>query len=429
MDYTPHTELDVTEMLERIGAESVEALFEPIPSNLRLGRRLDISAPLSEIEVSELMGSMANENVATDRLVCFAGGGAYDHYIPAAVRALAYRSEFVTSYTPYQPELSQGVLGALFEYQTMICELTGMDVANASLYDGASALVEAVNLAASATGRKKIAVTDALNPNYREVLETFGVGLGYEFTSPSDLEGAACLIVAQPNFFGMIEDIASHADAAHAAGALLIVHYDLMTAGVLESPGKLGADIVTAEGQSLGNDLNFGGPYLGVFATRMEHVRRVPGRICGATVDVHGEPGFVLTLQAREQHIRREKANSNVCTNQTLMAVVATVYLSWLGPQGLRELGETCMLRSAQAAESLAGVAGCALKFDGPWFKEFVLQVPGDASDVVRAMGERGFLVGPVLADSPDCLLICVTERRTPDDIERLAKTLAEAIS
>lgn len=429
MDYTPHTEPEVREMLDLIGVEDIDALFQPIPPNLRLGRTLDIGAPLSESVVADLLTSMASQNLATDRLTCFAGGGAYDHYIPAAVRALAYRSEFVTSYTPYQPELSQGVLGALFEYQTMICELTGMDVANASLYDGASALVEAVNLAASATGRKKIAITDALNPNYRQVLETFGVGLGYEFTSLSDLEHAACLIVAQPNFFGIIEDIPALANAAHAAGALLVVHYDLLSAGVLESPGKLGADVVTGEGQSLGNDLNFGGPYLGVFATRMQHVRRVPGRICGATVDVHGESGFVLTLQAREQHIRREKANSNVCTNQTLMAVVATVYLSWLGPQGLRELGETCMARSAYAARLLSGVAGCSLKFDRPWFKEFVLQVRGDATDVVTAMGERGFLVGPALQNWPDCLLISVTERRTLDDIERLAKTLAEVMA
>ena len=438
MDYTPHTEEDISQMLETIGVASVDDLFEPVPSQLRLGRKLAIAPPLSESEVFELISGIAATNTATDRLISFAGGGAYDHYIPAAVRAVAYRSEFVTSYTPYQPELSQGVLGALFEYQTMMCELTGMEVANASLYDGASALVEAVNLAASATGRKKIVVTAALNPNYRSVLETFGAGLGYEFvTAPAtagvtelaDLKDAACLIVAQPNFFGCIEDVGAAAEGAHSAGALLVCHYDPLSAGILEAPGALGADVVTGEGQSLGNDLNFGGPYLGIFATKMEHVRRVPGRICGATVDVNGKPGYVLTLQAREQHIRREKANSNVCTNQTLMAIVATVYLSWLGPQGIEELGHACLSRAGHAAELLSGVAGCSLKFDALFFKEFVLKVPGDAAVVASSLASKGWLVGPPLVEFPDCLLIAVSERRSAEQVESLAKDLAEVVA
>lgn len=438
MDYTPHTDEDVSQMLETIGVSSIDDLFEPVPSKLRLGRKLAIAPPLSESEVFDLISGVAATNKATDQLISFAGGGAYDHYIPAAVRALAYRSEFVTSYTPYQPELSQGVLGALFEYQTMMCELTGMEVANASLYDGASALVEAVNLATSATGRKKIVVTAALNPNYRSVLETFGASLGYEFvTAPAtagvtelaDLQGAACLIVSQPNFFGCIEDVGALVEAAHGAGALLVCHYDPLSAGILEAPGALGADVVTGEGQSLGNDLNFGGPYLGIFATKMDHVRRVPGRICGATIDVNGKPGYVLTLQAREQHIRREKANSNVCTNQTLMAIVATVYLSWLGPQGIKELGEACLFRAGHAAELLSGVPGCSLKFDAPFFKEFVLKVPGDAAAVASSLASKGWLAGPPLAELPDCLLIAVTERRTSEQIERLAKDLAEVVA
>lgn len=442
MDYTPHTEQDVREMLDVIGVSGISDLFEEIPAKLRLGRPLDLPPPLAESELLDLLSSYARRNAPTEDLKCFAGGGAYDHYVPAPVRALAYRAEFSTSYTPYQPELSQGVLGALFEFQTMVCELTGMEVSNASLYDGASALVEAANLAASVTGRSKIVVSQALNPNYRKVLETFGAGPGYEFsTAPAasgpssmpDLAGAAAFIAAQPNFFGVIEDVAAFSHAARSAGALLIVHFDPLSAGILEAPGVLGADVVTGEGQSLGNEIAFGGPYLGLFATKMEHVRRVPGRIAGATVDGTGRSGFVLTLQAREQHIRREKANSNVCTNQTLMAIVAAVYLSWLGPRGLRELGETCLARAHHAAELLSSVPGCSLAFEAPFFKEFALKVPRDPVQVVARLAELGYLIGPPLGDlfpeMSDCLLVAVTERRSTEDIEGLAKALAEAVA
>jgi glycine dehydrogenase subunit 1 len=448
MDYTPHTDDDVTAMLEVIGASSVEDLFEPVPAALRLGRPLAVPPPMAEAEVLGLLQSLSRRNRPAGELVCFAGGGAYDHYIPAPVRHLAFRSEFATSYTPYQPELSQGVLGALFEFQTMVCELTGMDVANASLYDGASALVEAVNLATGATGRKRVIVSEAVQPTQRAVLATFGRGLGLEFetvpvaagTTPPEgwggsesLADVACVVVAHPNFFGCVEDVAAHAAAAHAAGALLVVSFDPVSAGLLEAPGNLGADVVVGEGQALGNALNYGGPYLGLFATRKEHVRRVPGRIVGATVDVDGKPGFVLTLQAREQHIRREKAASNVCTNQTLMAIVATVYLSWLGPAGLAELGETCSARASHAAELLASVPGCSLAFDRPVFKEFVLRVAGRAEEVARALAAKGYLVGPALGawypELDDCLLVAVTERRSPEDIEALAKALSEVVA
>lgn len=440
MDYTPHTAEDVSQMLETIGVATIDELFEPVPANLRLGRPLDLPTGLPESEIATLMARLSAKNRPSEQLVCFAGGGAYDHYVPACVRSVAYRSEFVTSYTPYQPELSQGVLGAIFEYQSMICEITGMDVANASLYDGASALVEAVNLATAATGRKKVVVTAALNPNYRQVLETFGAGLGYAFvtascesgvTEPSSLDDAACFIVSQPNFFGCIEDLRAMSEAAHAAGALLIVHYDPLSAGILQSPGALGADVVTGEGQSLGNDLNFGGPYLGIFATKMEHVRRVPGRICGETVDVNGKTGYVLTLQAREQHIRREKANSNVCTNQTLMAVVATVYLSWLGPQGMRELADTCSARAQYASQILADVPGCSIAFDRPFFKEFVLRVPGDSEHVLSRLSDRGYLAGPSLRSMgmDDCMLVAVSEKRSVEEIESLAKILSEVVA
>lgn len=429
-------------MLDVIGVTGIPDLFETIPQDLRLNRSLDLASPLAESELLDLLSDYAKRNVSSADLKCFAGGGAYDHYVPAPVRAVAYRSEFATSYTPYQPELSQGVLGALFEFQTMVCELFGMEVSNASLYDGASSLVEAANLAASVTGRTKMIVSEAINPNYTKVLETFGGGRGYSFESASgangattlpDLTEAAALIVSQPNFFGTIEDLRQFGDAAHAAGALLIVHYDPLSAGILEAPGLLGADVVTGEGASLGNEMMFGGPYLGLFATRMQHVRRVPGRIAGATVDVHGRPAFVLTLQAREQHIRREKANSNVCTNQTLMAIVAAVYLAWLGPQGLRELGETCLARAHHAAGLLSSVPGCSLAFDQPFFKEFVLRVPGHAADVSSKLAERGYLVGPALGKHfpglNDCLLVAVTERRTTDDVEGLAKALAEVVA
>jgi glycine dehydrogenase subunit 1 len=442
LDFTPHTEQDVQAMLATIGVESIDELFSPIPSSVRLQRDLALPGPMTEAGVVALLEEIAGQNRPADAMACFAGGGAYDHYIPAAVRHLAYRAEFATSYTPYQPELSQGVLGVLFEYQSMVCELAGMDVANASLYDGAAALVEAVNLATAATRRSKVVVTQALNPNYRTVLETAGAGPGYRFeTAPAlggitelpDLSDAACLIVAQPNFFGCLEDVAAAAAAAHDAGALLVVAFDPMSAGILEAPGILGADVATAEGQSLGNGLNYGGPYLGMFATKTEHIRRVPGRIVGATVDAAGRGGFVLTLQAREQHIRREKATSNVCTNQTLMAIAATVYLSWLGPTGLRELGETCLARAHRAAELAASVQGCSLAFDAPFFKEFVLRVPGDAAQVQARLADHGYLVGPALGSVDpslaDCLLVAVTERRGPDEIEGLCKALAEVVA
>lgn len=442
MDYTPHTETEIKSMLDAVGVSGIDDLFDPIPTSLKLGRPLDLPQGLAESELLDVLAGFAGRNKSGDELKCFAGGGAYDHYVPAPVRALAYRSEFSTSYTPYQPELSQGVLGALFEFQTMICELTGMEVSNASLYDGASALVEAANLAATVTGRTRMVVSEAVNPNYRQVLRTFGAGPGYTFdiaaapgavTEAADLNDAAALIVAQPNFFGAIEDIEAASRRAHESGALLIVSLDPLCAGVLEAPGALGADVVTGEGQSLGNELSYGGPYLGLFATKMEHVRKVPGRIVGETRDVRGKTGYVLTLQAREQHIRREKANSNVCTNQTLMAIVASVYLAWLGPAGLRELGETCHARARHAADLLSSVPGCSLAFESPFFKEFVLRVPGDASEIARRLAERGYMAGPPLGsarpDLKNCLLIAVTERRTPDEIEGLAKSLAEAVA
>ncbi|HWD08725.1 MAG TPA: aminomethyl-transferring glycine dehydrogenase subunit GcvPA [Actinomycetota bacterium] len=445
MDYTPHTDEDIEAMLAVIGAGGIADLFAPIPESIRLGQPLSLPGGLSESEVVNVMTELADKNISVDDLTCFAGGGAYDHYVPAVVKHLAYRAEFATSYTPYQPELSQGVLGALFEFQSMVCELTGLDVANASLYDGAAALVEAVNLATGATRRKRVVVSGGLNPNYRKVLATIGAGPGWELATaplldgvtaiddPASLDGAAALVVAHPNFLGSLEDLPAAAEAAHRAGAMLIVAFDPTAAGILEAPGALGADVVVGEGQALGTGLNFGGPYLGLFATRSDHVRRVPGRIVGTTVDVNGTGGFVLTLQAREQHIRRDKATSNVCTNQTLMAIAATVYLSWLGPAGLVELGECCLARARYAAELASSVPGCSLVSPAPFFKEFALRVPGQASAVIDAMAERGYLIGPSLEvldpALSDCLLIAVTERRRVEEIESLCKALAEVVT
>lgn len=441
MDYTPHTDTDVAEMLDVIGVERIKDLFEPIPEDLRLNRKLDLPSPRSESEVHGRLSGMAAANLGADSLVCFAGGGAYDHYIPACVRACAGRSEFMTSYTPYQPELSQGVLGALFDYQSMICELTGMGMAVSGLYDGAAAMNEALHLASAVTKRNKVVISEAINPNYRQLLETLGASLDYEFvTAPAtggvtkfdDVSGAACVVISQTNFFGCLENVEAAAEVAHAAGALLVVQFDPLAMGLLESPGALGADVVVGEGQCLGNDLNYGGPYLGIFATHLEHQRRIPGRISGATADVDGKPGFVLTLQTREQHIRRERATSNVCTDQTLMAVTAAVYMGWLGPQGLEELGRSCVSMTHYAADQLSQVPGCKVRFAESFFREFVLELPADAGGLVRRLADKGFLVGPSLEafeGMGNCVLVAVTERRSVDEIDRLAQALKEVLA
>ncbi len=339
MRYAPHTDNDVRAMLDQIGLASLEDLFSQIPASVRLDRALDLPAGVSEPEIVADLQALAARNRSVDDLVCFAGGGAYDHYVPAVVWALAGRSEFDTSYTPYQPELSQGVLQALFEYQSMVCELTALEVSNASLYDGSTALAEAVNLARSTPGRERVLVSAGVDVRHSETLRTYGRGAGYEpeiFPLGEDGRGGhlevgrdvACVVVQHPNRYGLLEPARGLFGAAHDGGAATIQVFDPLSLGVLAPPGELGADIAVAEGQVLGNHLNFGGPYLGIIATRLDFVRRLPGRIVGETVDVDGRTGYVLTLQAREQHIRREKATSNICTNQTLMAVAATVYLA-----------------------------------------------------------------------------------------------------
>ncbi|HVL88616.1 MAG TPA: aminomethyl-transferring glycine dehydrogenase subunit GcvPA, partial [Actinomycetota bacterium] len=392
MEFAPHTDDDVAQMLAAIGKRSIDDLFAHLPKAARFTGSLSIPDGLSEAALLRETGALAARNRNADDLVCFLGAGAYDHHIPSMVWPLLLRGEFLTSYTPYQPELSQGVLQALFEYQTMIAELTGLDVSNASLYDGGSALPEAVSMASGATRRDAVVLAGAINPLYVQVLETAAVGPGIEIrragrtpagtADPAEVErlaaGAAAVAVQYPNFFGCIEDVPALAEIAHAAGAKLIVHADLTSLGVLEAPGNLGADIVVGEGQSLGNPLNFGGPYVGVIACRRDEVRRLPGRLVGETVDRKGRRTFVLTLQAREQHIRREKATSNICTNQTLNALATAITLSWLGPAGLKEMGEQCLAKARYARERLCEVAGATPAFDAPHFKEFCVRLPAD---------------------------------------------------
>src|SRR6478736_10466492 len=392
-------------MLAAIGAGSVDDLFEAIPPDLRLTEPLELAPSMAEQEVVDELGRLAARNRSLDELVCFAGRGAYDHYVPSVVWALAGRSEFSTAYTPYQPELSQGVLQALFEYQSMICALTAMEVSNASLYDGATALVEAVRMSL-APDRKRVVVAGAVDPRLVETVRTYGAGPGLPLdqlaapdgaggSPPSFDDDVAAVVVQHPNVHGVLEDVAAWAAVAHASGARLIEVFDPTSLGVLAPPGELGADIAVAEGQSLGNHLAFGGPYLGILAARMSDVRRMPGRIVGETVDVAGRPGYVLTLQAREQHIRREKATSNICTNQTLMAIAATIHLAWLGPAGLRELGERCVAKAAYALDALTRVPGVEPAFpDAPVFKEFTVRLPRPAGAVRDALLDHGVLAG-----------------------------------
>ena len=441
MRFAPHTDDDVREMLARCGLDSLDQLFDQIPPSVRLDRPLDLPDGVSEMEILDDMRRLSALDRSADDLVCFAGAGAYDHYVPSVVWALAGRSEFYTSYTPYQPELSQGVLQALFEYQSMICELTGLEVSNASLYDGATALGEAVNLARSAPGRDRVLISSAVDPRYVETLRTYGRGAGYEpevFAVEDGCGGhpdvgpdVAAVVVQHPNRFGILEPARELFGTAHAGGARAIQVFDPLSLGILAPPGELRADIAVAEGQVLGNHLSFGGPYLGIIATRLDDVRRLPGRIVGETVDVDGRVGYVLTLQAREQHIRRERATSNICTNQTLMAIAATVYLSWLGPQGLAELGRQCAAKASYAAGRLTEIPGVDLLFPGaPFFKEFALRLPGPAEEVRDALIQRGFLAGVPLPDADGRgLLVAVTERRTKAQIDALAGAMRAVLA
>jgi glycine dehydrogenase subunit 1 len=442
LSYLSLTERDRDEMLAAIGVSSVEELFRDIPEGVRFGRQLDLEPPLSEQELSRHLEELAARNVDTSKELSFLGAGIYDHYVPAVVDTVLQRGELLTAYTPYQPEMSQGVLQAIFEYQTVICELTGMDVSNASGYDGTTVAADACYMAKHATGRTKVVVTEATSPQVRQVVKTYAPGFGLEIvevphrggvTDPDELRGAAtdaaCVIFQQPNFFGCLEPAPDLAAAANDAEAIAIAHVDPISLGVLEAPGAYGCGMAIGEGQSAGNYQSFAGPHYGFLAARSEFIRRMPGRIVGETLDAAGERGYVLTLQTREQHIRREKATSNITTNQTLLALAGLVHLSWLGPQGLRELGETCMSLAEYAKNGLMAAGLEPVFSDRATFKEFAVRTGRSARDATRAARERGVHPGYALGRDyeglDDALLVAVTERRTPADIDRLVAALA----
>jgi glycine dehydrogenase subunit 1 len=447
LSYVLNTPEDRQAMLASIGASSVAELFSTIPPALRLDRPLNVPAALSEIDLTRRAQELAARNRSAADAVCFLGGGAYDHFIPAVVDAVAGRSEFYTAYTPYQAEASQGSLQAFFEFQTLLCQLTGMDVANASLYEGGTAVAEAVFMAVAVTGRRgKVVVAESVHPEYRRTLTTYLANLEphvetlptpHGFLDPDDLKKAvddttSCVVVQHPNFFGCLEEVEAAAAVAHAKGALFIVSFDPISLGLLKRPGQYGADIAVAEGQCLGNPMSYGGPYLGLLACREQFVRKMPGRLVGQTVDRHGKRCWVLTLQTREQHIRRAKATSNICTNQGLMALKAAVYLAALGPQGLKETAELCMRKAHYAAEQL-GKAGARLRFDRPFFKEFTVRVPSEAAALLDGLLSNGFLGGLHLGrwypQFQDCFSVAVTEKRTRTEIDRLAAAVQKSVA
>lgn len=437
MSYLSLTEGDREEMLAAIGVSSVDELFEQIPPGVRLDRPLDLPPALGEAELARHVEELAARNVHTGAELSFLGAGIYDHYVPAVADVVLSRGEFLTAYTPYQPEMSQGVLQAIFEYQTVVCELTGMDVSNASGYDGTTVAADACFVARHVSERRKVVLAETLNPQVRQVVKTYALGFGLEVvevperggvTDPEELgaaaRDAAAVIFQQPNFLGCLEPAPELAEAATDAGALAIAHVDLMSLGVLEAPGAYGCAIAIGEGQSAGNWASYGGPHYGFLAARKELIRRMPGRIVGETVDADGRRAFVLTFQTREQHIRREKATSNITTNQTLLALAGLATLSWLGPTGLREVGETCMALAQYARERIA----LEPAFDVPSFKEIAFRTPLPAREVIkraRKLGVHpGYALGRDYQGMDDVLLVALTETKTVDDVDRLADVL-----
>jgi glycine dehydrogenase subunit 1 len=438
------------EMLRTIGAQSIDELFDQVPADCRLGRPLELPRPLTEMDLEREVCALAGRNVAGAERVCLMGGGVYDHFIPAAVDEVVSRGEFYTAYTPYQAEASQGSLQAFFEYQSLICRLTGMDVSNASLYEAGTAVSEAAFMAMRVTGRHdKVVVLGSLHPEYREVLQSYLSNLKCELIVVPTPDGTAdlaavkkslddktaCLVFQHPNFFGCLEEAAQLCEMARAVGALSVAAFDPISLGLLRRPGDYGADVAVAEGQSLGIPMQYGGPFLGIFACRNDFVRKMPGRLVGRTHDRLGRPCYSLTLQAREQHIRREKATSNICTNQGLLALRATAYLALLGPQGLKEAAELCCRNAHYAAERLTSIPGITLAFDRPFFKEFTLNCAGGGGvDAILSKARHaGFDLGPGLShfgagvstSLKDAVLVAVTEKRTKQEIDDLAAALA----
>jgi glycine dehydrogenase subunit 1 len=445
--YTSATDGDRERMLAKVGVASIEELFADVPERVRLGRALELPDGKPEAEVYERLAQLADRNAHTEREVSFLGAGMYDHYVPAIVDSICQRSEFLTPYTPYQPEISQGTLQVMFEYQTAICELTGMGVSNAGLYEGPSSVAAAGYLAKVETGRKRFVISRGVHPHSREALATYSAGYGTEVvevplkdgvTDAAALEqtldeDTAAVFLQYPNFLGAVEDLAALAPVAKKTGGLLVVSADAPTLGVLKSPGELGADVVVGEGQPLGNRLDFGGPSFGFFAAREEYIRRMPGRIAGETVDVDGRRGFVLTLQTREQHIRREKATSNICTSQALNALAGAIYLSWLGRQGIVELGALMARRTAYARERLAGIDGVELLHTRPVAREFPVRLAAPVDAVLRRAAGRGVNAGhPLGREFPeyaDGLLVAITDRTSRENIDLLADVLGAAVA
>jgi len=443
--FVPHTPADIEAMLSFLGLGSTDELFRVVPEAIRLVGGLALDDGISEADLRSRLDELSAKNRFGANFVCFAGGGAYDHEIPAVTRALAGRSEFVTAYTPYQPEVAQGVLQAIFEYQTMVARLAGLAVANASLYDGSAALVEATNLAVATSGCERVLCSQGVHPHWRAVLSTFARGSGHDVETVPLIAGktdwsavhdapVGAVIVSYPNYLGALEELSGAKAVASATGAPLIVCQDPICAGLLRTPGELGADVVVGEGQALGTSLGFGGPYLGLFSCRLELVRRLPGRLVGETVDVDGRKAYVTTLRAREQDIRREKASSNVCTNQTLMAVTTAIQLGWLGTSGLRELALRCFRATRYCREAALRLGGVSLATSAPALREFALRTPLDAETVIARMAEEGYLAGVAVRDGFEktevegALLVALTERRTRGEIDGFVSALGKVL-
>jgi len=443
--YIPNSPEERAEMLDSIGLKSADELFVSIPDNLRLRRQLNTPAALSETELLTRFEQMGARNAGACR-TSFLGAGAYSHYIPTIVDHILSRSEFFTSYTPYQPEISQGTLQTIFEFQTLVCQLTGMEVANASMYDGSTALAEAVLMAERVTKRSKVVAADSIHPQYLEVVKTYvqHAGIDLDLVNHNAQSGqsaeelikalddkTAAVVVQSPNFFGCIEEVSKLAEAAHSKGALLVVAItESISLGLLKSPGECGADIVIAEGQSFGVPLSFGGPYVGLFATRDKYARQIPGRLVGEAYDKLGRRGFVLTLATREQHIRREKATSNICTNEGLIALAATVYLETMGRKGLQEVAQQCLQKAAYAAKKIADLPGFSVPFTGACFNEFVVRAPVAAENLLTRLGKEkaingGLPLSRFMSDLPNDFLVCVTETNTREQIDSLVSGLS----
>ena len=429
--YIPNTDDDRATMLRDIGAASVDELFEDIPADLR-NPPLELPEPVAEMDLRAHMEAMAAANKHGGERPSFLGAGVYRHFAPAVVPALISRGEFLTSYTPYQPEVSQGTLQGTYEFQTMTAQLFGMQVANAGMYDGATSLAEAALMACRVTRRYRIALAETVNPNYAEVVRTYAAPQGIEVVvvppgSPGLDDETACLVVQYPSYYGYVEDMTAHERAAHDAGALLVASCDPVAMAMLKSPGAYGVDVATGEGQALGIPPSFGGPYVGLFACKQDYLRQMPGRIAGKTADSQGRTGYVLTLQPREQHIRRERATSNICTSTALIGLWATIWTACMGKRGLRHLAELCYQKAHYAAARIAALPGYSLPLDGTFFQEFVMTCPKPAAEVNRHLAQRGIIGGFDVGDRfENGMLLCVTEVNTRAQIDALIDALAE---